>query len=71
MLIRNVFAYDTLIVCSTDPEHLDYPNCVLLCLKAVSGLKINLSNSKMVPIGEVLELPSLAENWVANFPNFL
>ncbi|XP_028069648.1 uncharacterized protein LOC114272175 [Camellia sinensis] len=34
--------------------------CVLLCFEAVSGLRVNLSNSELIHVGEVPRLPVLA-----------
>jgi hypothetical protein len=45
-----LFADDTLVFCEANPSYL----CVLLlCFKAVSGLKVNLAKSLLVPVGNV------------------
>ena len=55
-----LFADDTLILCRADEEQLRNLRCLFLCFEAVSGLKINLSKSEIVPIGEVEEVDRLA-----------
>jgi hypothetical protein len=55
-----LFANDTLILCGADEEHLRNLQCLFLCFEAVSGLKINLSKSEIVPIGEVEDIERLA-----------
>ena len=37
-----------------------YLRCVLLLFEALSGLKVNLAKSAIIPIGEVLDLHQLA-----------
>lgn len=48
-----LFADDTLAFCGVDPDQLCYLKLTLLCFEPISGLKINLSKSEMVPVGEV------------------
>ena len=48
-----LFADDTLIFCEANHEHFCHLRCLFLCFKAVSGLKINLSKSELVPISNV------------------
>ncbi|XP_059446327.1 uncharacterized protein LOC132177866 [Corylus avellana] len=55
-----LFADDTLILCGADEEHLKNLRCLFLCFEAVSGIKINLSKSEIVPIGEVEDIDRLA-----------
>jgi hypothetical protein len=56
-----LYADDTILFCDTDPEQLMYIRLVLICFEVVSGLKVNMSKSEMVPIGEVVNLPVLAD----------
>jgi hypothetical protein len=35
--------------------------CIFLCFEAASGLRINLGNSEIVPIGEVEDVEGLAD----------
>jgi hypothetical protein len=55
-----LFADDTLIFCGEQAEHVCNLKCTFLCFKAASGLRINLGKSKIVPIGEVENVDSLA-----------
>ena len=44
---------------------------VLTCFEAVTGLKVNMSKSEMVPIGEVYDLSAMAELlycWIGSLP---
>jgi hypothetical protein len=56
-----LFADDTLIFCDVDPIKLEHLRSVFLWFEAVSGLKINLGKSEIVPVGEVLNLEVLAQ----------
>ena len=56
-----LFADDTLIFCEADPVKLEHLRSVFLWFEAVSGLKINLGKSEMVPVGEVPNLEALAQ----------
>jgi len=55
-----LFADDTLIFCGAQAEHVRNLRCTFLCFEAVSGLRINLGKSELVPIGEVVDVESLA-----------
>jgi len=55
-----LFADDTLIFCGAQAEHVRNLRCTFLCFEAVSGLRINLGKSELVPIGEVEDVESLA-----------
>jgi hypothetical protein len=55
-----LFADDTLILCGADEEHLRNLRCLFRCFEAVSGLKVNLPKSEIVPIGEVEDIERLA-----------
>lgn len=46
-----LFVDDTLIFCNANIGHIQALRAVLLCFKAVSGLRINLSKSKLVLMG--------------------
>uniref|UniRef100_A0A2N9GJ10 Reverse transcriptase zinc-binding domain-containing protein n=1 Tax=Fagus sylvatica TaxID=28930 RepID=A0A2N9GJ10_FAGSY len=47
-------SYDTILFCDADPEQLLYICMVLICFEVVTGLKVNMNKSEMVPIGEVV-----------------
>ena len=54
-----LFADDTLIFCDAEEEQLRNLRCLFLCFE-VASLKINLSKSEIVPIGEVQNIDLLA-----------
>ena len=55
-----LFADDTLIFCGADPIQLWHLRGVFIWFQAISGLKINLSKSELVPIGNVPNVTELA-----------
>jgi hypothetical protein len=55
-----LYADDTIILCDANPEHLLYIRMILTCFEAVTGLRVNMHKSEMVPVGEVSDLPRLA-----------
>ncbi|XP_059629652.1 uncharacterized protein LOC132272538 [Cornus florida] len=55
-----LFADDTLVFCDADISQLRYLRCTLACFQAVSGLKINVGKSVLVPVGDVPDISSLA-----------
>jgi hypothetical protein len=66
-----LFADDTLVFCEANPDHLRFLRMVLLCFEAVSGLKINLAKSVLVPVGDVDnvdELTGIMECGVSSLP---
>jgi hypothetical protein len=66
-----LFPDDTLIFCEPNVEQFRDLRCLLLCFEAISGLKINLSKSEIVPVGEagnVEELASILGCGVASLP---
>ena len=54
-----LFANDTLIFCDVDPNRLVTLREILNRFEEVSGLKINLGKSELVPVGEVHNLDML------------
>jgi hypothetical protein len=56
-----LYADDTILFCDAHPEQLLYIRMVLICFEAVTGLKVNMTKSEMVPIGEVVGLSALAD----------
>ena len=54
------FADDTLIMCRPCESDLGYLRCVLLLFEAMSGLRVNLSKSSIIPIGEIPNIHHLA-----------
>jgi hypothetical protein len=55
-----LFVDDTLIFCDAEEEQLHNLRCLFLCFEVASGLKINLSKSEIVLIGEVQNIDLLA-----------
>ena len=54
------YADDTILSCEPVLEQVGYVKCTLLCFEAAFGLKVNLSKSEMVQIGQVSNLTNLA-----------
>lgn len=55
------FADDTLIMCKDSETQVLYFLCVIRCFEVVSGLKVNLSKSKIFGVGILGNLDRLAE----------
>ena len=55
-----LFANDTILFCDADVEQFLYVR-MLLCFQIVTGLKVNVLKSEMVPIGEVPNIHVLVE----------
>jgi len=51
-----LFADDTLIFCKPEVNQLGYLRCILVLFATMSGLKVNMSKSVLIPVGEVPEL---------------
>ena len=56
-----LFADDTILFCDADEEQFLHVRMLLLCFQVVTGLKVNVLKSEMVPIGEVPNVHVLAE----------
>jgi hypothetical protein len=56
-----LFADDSILFCDANPQHLMYIRLVLTFFEAVTGLRVNLSKSEMVPVGDVPNLRGLAD----------
>ncbi|KAG7950083.1 hypothetical protein I3843_13G094100 [Carya illinoinensis] len=66
-----LFADDTLIMCEADQRQVQALKALLFCFEAVSGLKVNLDKSELVPIGLVPNSLLLARTLgckIASFP---
>ena len=55
-----LYADDTLIFCQANIEQLKYLSWILMWFEALSGLKINLNKSEVIPIGIVDNVEELA-----------
>ena len=56
-----LFADDTILFCDAEVEQVLHVRLLLLCFQAVTGLKVNVAKSELVPIGEVNNVHVLAE----------
>jgi hypothetical protein len=66
-----LFADDTLIMCGVDPIQLWHLRGVFIWCQAISGLKVNLSKSELVSVGNVpnvTELASILGCRISTFP---
>ncbi|RVW42450.1 Transposon TX1 uncharacterized 149 kDa protein [Vitis vinifera] len=54
-----LFADDTLIFCDADAVQLQYLSWTFMWFEAISGLKVNLSKSEAIPVGECPPMESL------------
>ena len=52
---------DTVLFCDADVKQILHIQLLLLCFQAMTGLKVNVQKSEMVPIGEVDDVHALAE----------
>uniref|UniRef100_A0A2N9GTW6 Reverse transcriptase domain-containing protein n=1 Tax=Fagus sylvatica TaxID=28930 RepID=A0A2N9GTW6_FAGSY len=57
---HSLFADDTLIFCGADTEQAWHLRGVFIWFQAISGLKINLSKSELVPVVQVPNVPEMA-----------
>ena len=64
------YADDTLIFCEDDLEQLKFLSWILMWFEAMSGLKINLTKSEIIPIGPVNNLVDLATELGCNIGSF-
>ena len=56
-----LFADDTILFCNVDVEKILHIRVLLLSFQAVTGLKVNVHKSEMVPVGEIVDVHALAE----------
>ena len=61
MISHLLFADDTLIFCGANSDHISNLRYVFTWFEAVSGLKINLSKSEIVPVGDVPHIEDLMQ----------
>ena len=55
-----LFADDTIVFCEAKKEDMTYLSWILCWFEAVSGLRINLAKSEIIPVGEVEEILEMA-----------
>ena len=58
-----LFADDTILFCDASREQLLYVWMVLIFFEAITGLKINVGKSEIVPVGDVGDL----NGWLVSF----
>ncbi|XP_059664285.1 uncharacterized protein LOC132310063 [Cornus florida] len=56
-----MFADDTLVLCDANVSQIRYLRCILIWFQVVSGLKVNVGKSVLVPVGEVPEIETFAD----------
>ena len=59
MVSHLLFADDTLIFCDADPSQIANLRAILARFEGVSGFRINLGKSELVPVGGVHNLEAL------------
>jgi hypothetical protein len=57
-----LFTDDTLVFCVVDASQISYLGALLVCFEAVSGLKVNLTKSSLIPVGSLDDVDQLAGN---------
>ena len=55
-----LFADDTLIFCDADANQLQYLSWTFMWFEAISSLKVNLSKTEAIPMGEGIPMETLA-----------
>ncbi|RVW77097.1 Transposon TX1 uncharacterized 149 kDa protein [Vitis vinifera] len=55
-----LFADDTMVFCKPSQDQLTYLNWLLMWFEAISGLRINLEKSELIPVGRVENMDDLA-----------
>ena len=55
-----LFANDTILFCDASREQLLYVRMVLIFFETITGLKVNVGKSEIVPVGDVENLNGLA-----------
>jgi hypothetical protein len=66
-----LFADDTLVFYGVDASQISYMGALLVCFKAVLGLKVNFSKLALVPFGSLDDVDQLASQLgcgTANLP---
>jgi len=55
-----LFADDTIVFCDDDCKQIVHLRCILIWFQAVSGLRVNLTKSSILPVGQVDNVQTLA-----------
>ena len=67
-----LYADDTILFCKVDSDQLKFMSWILMWFEAMSGLKINLNKSEIIPIGDVTNAVELASELgckIGSFPS--
>ena len=67
-----LYADDTLIFCGASKDQLKYLSWILMWFEALSGLRINLNKSEIIPVGSVENVQDLASDFgcgIGSFPS--
>ena len=67
-----LFVDDTLIFCEAKEDQLTYLCWLLMWFEALSGLKVNMVKSELIPVGRVENVGELADKYgykVGNLPS--
>ena len=59
-----LLADDTLVFCQASQNHLTYLNWLLMWFEALSGLRINLEKSELIPVRRVENIDDLTLVWL-------
>lgn len=60
MVSHLLFADDTLVFCDAEISQVGYLQLVLLFFQMVSGLRVNIAKSEIIPVGGVDDIGALA-----------
>ena len=55
-----LYADDTLLFCGADADQMVYLSSLLMWFEAISGLRINLNKSEIIPVGIIADMDSLS-----------
>ena len=65
-----LFVDDTLVLCEASQDQMTYLSWLLMWFEAISGLRINLDKSEILPIGRAENLEVLLLNLVVKWEGF-
>ncbi|RVX10355.1 Protein trichome birefringence-like 12 [Vitis vinifera] len=62
-----LFTNDTLVFCEPSLDQMSYLSCLLMGFEAMSGLRVNLDKSELIPMGRVENVEELALEFGCKF----